>query len=498
MKNYILSVYFGYHDSSITFADDKEIILHLEAERYFRKKHIHLNKEQMFELINYSLHYLNIDIKQVKEVLVAKWNNQFNSNETINGKNFNLIETGHHNNHIGTIFPIHKSDCLIVCADGGSEDGTTKFYYKDNNNNISLIADYDSEVITGKFYGTITQMVIDPNVGRAHDTYPGKTMGLAGLGKYSVNYNNLLEKNGKEINKLHNDGVENLNKIFGLSNDYSKPWRDEKRCDLAFTAQLYWQNNFIEKILKHSNISKNIALVGGCALNVSLISALDDLKIFKKIITTPIASDCGQSLGAIMYRYPNTICKYPFLGRHFGDDIKKIPNRLIQDLVDKKIIAWYQGKSEIGPRALGHRSFLGLPSTIKLKDKLSIDIKKREPYRPISPITTEENLSKFFKINHPSPFMTFSPKINQVLKKIAPAIVHYDDTSRIQTISKSDNPVLHELLVEIGKITGVPILMNSSLNIAGEPIVDSIEDAFRNFHNSEADVLYINGKRYVK
>lgn len=498
MKNYIISVYFGYHDSCITIADKKEILLHLEAERYFRKKHIHVNQEQMLELINYSLEYLNIKIDQVKEILVAKWNNQFSSDIKINGKKIKVIETRHHYNHIGTIFPVCNSDCLIICADGGSEDGTTKFYFKDKFGNISLVADYDNEVITGKFYGTITQMIIEPNVGRAHDTSPGKTMGLAALGKFSKKYNNLLDKNWKEINKIHSEGVEELNKIFCLSNNYSKPWEDKKRCNLAFTAQLYWQNNFIQKIIENKEISKNIALVGGCALNVSLISALDELKIFDKIITTPISNDSGQSLGAIMFRYPKTKCVYPFLGRHFGNDIKKIPSCLISDLIDEKIIAWYQGKSEIGPRALGHRSFLGLPTSIKLKEKLSIDVKKREPYRPVAPITIEKNVSKYFKINHSSPFMTFSPKTNDILKKISPAIVHYDDTSRVQTISKRNNPILYKVLVKIGKITGAPILMNSSLNVAGEPIVDSTEDAFRNFYNSEADVLYINGRRYVK
>lgn len=497
MKKYILSIYFGYHDSCITVADDKQVLLHLEAERYFRKKHIHVSKEQMLELINYTLQYLQINITDVKEVLIARWNNQFDGEKiSINGKTFKPVNTGHHENHIGTVSPVSKNDCLIVCADGGSEDGSTKFYHRDNNH-IKLIADYDGEVITGKFYGTITQMIINPDMGRAHDTEPGKTMGLSALGKFSEKYNKLLAENWEEINKLHKDGVEKLNKLFGLSLDYTKPWEDKNRCDLAFTAQAFWQNRFIELIKKHSNISRNIAMVGGCALNVLLNSAVQNLEIFDEVITTPISSDCGQSLGAIMFRYPHLECKYPFLGRSFGD-IDKFPEQIIDDLISQKIVAWYQGRSEIGPRALGHRSFIALPNTKEMKYRLSVEVKNREAYRPVAPMVTEEDVNSYFDENYSSPYMTYSPTAKEITKEKAPAIVHFDNTSRVQTVNRESNPTMHEILKRIGENTGVPILMNSSLNVAGEPIVDSIEDAFRNFHNSKADVLYINGKRYVK
>lgn len=498
MKKYILSLYFGHHDSCITLANDEKVLLHLEAERYFRKKHIHLNADQMLELINYALHYLNIGIEEIGEVLLAKWDNQFTESKIlINGKKFEPVLTDHHENHIGTITPIYGGDCLIICADGGSEDGSTKFYHRDANGQIRLIADYDNEVITGKFYGTITQMIINPNVGRAHDTEPGKTMGLTALGKYSKKHYDLIDAHWEELNKLHQEGVESLNKLFQLSNDYSKPWEDKDRCDLAFTAQQYWENRFIELIKKHSSVSKNIALVGGCALNVLLNSKVQDLGIFNQVITTPISSDSGQSLGAIMFRYPKLKCTYPFLGRGFGDT-DKVPDGLLEDLISEKIVAWYQGRSEIGPRALGHRSFIALPNSLEMKNKLSVDVKRREMYRPVAPMVTEEDVNVYFNETYPSPYMTYSPTVKEITKEKAPAIVHFDNTSRVQTVSKTDNPIMHKILKMVENETGVPILMNSSLNVAGEPIVDSIEDAFRNFHNSQADVLYVNGRRYVK
>jgi carbamoyltransferase len=134
-----------------------------------------------------------------------------------------------------------------------------------------------------------------------------------------------------------------------------------------------------------------------------------------------------------------------------------------------------------------------------MRDKLSQKIKKREPYRPVASIVASEFTDKFFDFRPGgSPHMTFSPKVKEITKKLAPAIVHFDGSSRVQTMTESDNPVLHRVLVKIGEITGAPLLMNSSFNVMNEPIIDTPEDAFRNFFNSEADVLYINGKRYEK
>ena len=127
-----------------------------------------------------------------------------------------------------------------------------------------------------------------------------------------------------------------------------------------------------------------------------------------------------------------------------------------------------------------------------------MEIKRREPYRPVAPIVAEEFLEEFFETKQKSPFMTFAPKAKKKTIRFAPAIIHSDETSRIQTVSIEDNPIMHEILIRIMKAQGVPILMNSSLNIKGDPIVDSPEDTLNTFRMSGADVCYINGKRYDK
>src|SRR5690606_5376621 len=119
--------------------------------------------------------------------------------------------------------------------------------------------------------------------------------------------------------------------------------------------------------------------------NVVLNSKIASSGLFKETYTSPASNDAGQSIGAVMYQYPDTAVDYPYLGRSFGE-LDQMPDKLVDDIIASKIIAWYQGAAEIGPRALGHRSFIGLPSTTELRDRLSVDIKKREPYRPVAPI----------------------------------------------------------------------------------------------------------------
>jgi carbamoyltransferase len=258
-----------------------------------------------------------------------------------------------------------------------------------------------------------------------------------------------------------------------------------------------WEKQWLDKLRQYSHLSDNIIFTGGCALNVSLNSEILESGIFRKLYVPPVCNDTGQSLGALLYHHPNLKCHYPFLGRGFGD-IEDVPVQLVDDLLAHKIVCWYQGRSEIGPRALGHRSILGLPNSLNMRRKISEQVKKREFYRPVAPIVPESDVNKFFKINQPSPYMTQAVKVKGITWDVAPAIVHVDGTSRVQTLAKEQNPTLYSVLKAIGEATGTPLLMNTSFNTAGEPIVDTPEDALKTFHNLDADVLYINGKRYAK
>ncbi len=499
------------HDSCVTIADEKRVLLHLEGERFFKTKHICVETPQkMDELVAGALDYLHLTIDNISEVLLAGFCNRYSlPHPKILGRTFTPIVTGHHDNHIGTAFPSGFDDAVIVCADGGSDDGpetpyvTTRIYLKQGSQ-ITLLEDLDKTSMNGRFYGTAAQMVIHPNFETAHTNGVGKLMGLSSMGHFDQGIWDLICKHEHLFNSHYVSGCQSLLELFGLSPNYDKPWEDERKRNFAWCAHEFWVERFFQHLKKYTHLSRNIAMTGGCALNITLNSRLIESGIYEKVYVSPISSDCGQSLGAVLFRYPGIICEYPYLGREFnpyGPDDSKIDcdiSQLVADLINAKIVAWYQGRSEIGPRALGHRSFLGLPNSTEMRDKLSIKVKHREPYRPVAAIILDEDEHEFFESKGDSRYMTFVARARESTKKLAPAIVHYDGTTRLQTLGQADNPLLYRCLKELKKKTGVPIIMNSSFNVAGYPIVDTPEDAMINFKESEADVLYLNGLRILK
>ena len=492
----ILSISFCYHDSAITIADERKILIHIEYERFVNKKHERFRSiEDVDRTVKYALKQINLTIDDINEVLITSWNNLYKNNKVIIlGKEFNAQLTSHHHNHIGTAFPSNFKKCVILCSDGGSEDGYTKLYYK-NGKKVWLVDNLDEALFTGKFYGTIAQMLIEPKCSKAHSSGVVKLMGLSSYGKYNKKIMNLLNKNKREINKLHFEGVTELLDEFNLKPIYNNVWKDKYKQDIAFNAHKLWVDNCANYLKQHSSYSKNICLVGGCALNITLNSKLLDEKIYDNVYVSPISTDAGQSLGAILYKYPKIKCNYPYLGS--GKNSEKIyDDEIIQDLINGKIIAWYQGKSEIGARALGHRSFFGIPTNENMRKKLSEQVKGREPYRPVACIIPREFVNEYFEQNYDSPYMTFCAKAKKITQKLAPAIVHVDGTTRVQTLEKSDNPILYKILYKLKEKGLPPILMNSSLNVMGEPIVETLDNVYETYEKSKADALYINGIKY--
>lgn len=490
-----VSVYFGFHDSSVAVADAQRVLVHLESERYFRRKHHAASADEMIRLIMAALHFLDRDENDIGKLYVSMLNNQFPPGDLrIGRRTIRPVFTRHHECHIGTVLDHGSERAVIVCADGGSEDGTTRVY-RQQGDTIECIDNLDGTPMTGKFYGTLTQLVIDPDFKKAHAFYPGKTMGLAAYGRRRDDLYAAFASRADELSR-HWETPDRFRSDFGLSAEYSNPWLDQLRCDVARNGQEFWADRFFEKLGSYRDVADTLVLVGGCALNVLLNSRIADSKLFRRVHTGPVAGDCGQSVGGLVYHDRKLICEWPYLGRGFGD-LHRVPGRLIDDLRAMRIVAWYQGRSESGPRGLGHRSFLGLPSSSEMRDRMNA-LKGREPYRPVAPIVAAEDLGVYFETNYPSPYMTFSPRAQPITQAICPAIVHVDGTSRIQTLTAAQNPVLYDVLQQLKGLALPPILMNSSFNVAGEPIVDTPDDALRSFQLSQADVLYVNGERISK
>ena len=256
-----------------------------------------------------------------------------------------------------------------------------------------------------------------------------------------------------------------------------------------------------------------MCLAGGVALNCLANAKIREDSPFKNIFVQPASGDAGGCFGAAICAHNEMAKKIPVspfkhvrFGPSFDDDeIGRYLERMHirakkmekDDLVkycakrlnEGDILGWFQGGMEFGPRALGGRSILADPRSIQMKEKINHKIKKREGFRPFAPICIEEQAGQYFDVDRAYPFMTFI--VNTLHPERLEAVSHDDGTARLQTVNKDVDSLMHQLLSEFGKIAGVPVLLNTSFNVAGEPIVCSPQDAFNCFREAGIDVLVL-------
>ncbi|MBZ5597254.1 MAG: carbamoyltransferase [Acidobacteriia bacterium] len=267
---------------------------------------------------------------------------------------------------------------------------------------------------------------------------------------------------------------------------------------------------------------KNLCIAGGVGLNSVANSRIIRETPFEQVFVQPAAGDGGGALGAALWAY-NTLLGKPrtfrmdhaYWGRHYGaSEISSflqgnnIPHTLIEDedkMLDQvverirsgKVIGWYQGRFEWGPRALGNRSIIADPGNPEMKDIVNAKIKFREPYRPFAPSVLAECAEKYFELPHatshyPARFMLYVVPVKQEAHRLLPAITHVDGTGRLQTVFKDQSPRYYKLIERFGQATGVPVLLNTSFNLRGEPIVTTPANAFNTFVKSEMDCLVLD------
>jgi carbamoyltransferase len=256
--------------------------------------------------------------------------------------------------------------------------------------------------------------------------------------------------------------------------------------------------------------SRRLCYAGGVALNIPANRLILDSGLFDDIFIQPAASDSGVPLGAALLGYYSITdgtrrwqMSSPFLGRTYASDIDVAAARwpratdvastaqVAQLLANDYLIAWYQDAAEYGPRALGHRSILCSPRHPGMKAYLNREVKHREMFRPFAPIVPIEDQPTYFDLQTPSPFMLLNARVHADQAHRMPAVVHADGTARVQSISQDEQPELHALLRRVGLLTGVPVLVNTSLNLAGEPIVETPGDAISLFERSRLDALVL-------
>ena len=324
----------------------------------------------------------------------------------------------------------------------------------------------------------------------------------------------------------------------------------QTHCNMALSIQKITEEIVIKMVKETKKLtnSNNLCLSGGVALNCVANGKIEELGIFENIYIQPASGDAGGSLGAALatnhmyfncdrvYSNDYDLMRGSYLGPYFSEKeilitnkkykaayehislFVKLSERVAKLISEGNVVGWFQGRSEFGPRALGNRSILADPRNPEMQKKLNQKIKYREGFRPFAPSVLEEDYKHYFEGNTMSPYMLLVKKIKKEIKIKTPSeywklnyweklytnrsklqsITHVDFSARIQTVSKKTNFRYWSLINEFKKITGVGVLVNTSFNVRGEPIVNSPEDAFRCFMNTEMDVLVIENFIYLK
>lgn len=296
----------------------------------------------------------------------------------------------------------------------------------------------------------------------------------------------------------------------------SSPLPDTYYTNMAYLAQHYLEQVMIgyAHYLYNTTQCDTLCIAGGVGLNSVANKKILDQTSFKHIFIQPAAGDSGLALGAALWvkhqikgEQGRLVMNNDYLGCTYSektilDALKgtayttlEHPEETAAELMEKGlIIGWYQGRSEHGPRALGNRSILCSPIPIDMKDKLNAQVKHRESFRPFAPVVLEEHMKDYFDLSEPSPFMLLVAKVK---KDTIPAVTHVDGTGRVQTINEGQNPLFYRLIKAFERRTGVPVVLNTSFNDNGEPIVETPADAVKSFTSTNLDALII-GNYLVK
>ena len=467
-----------------------------------------------------------------------------------NFKDMNKIKfSEHHYSHAASAFyPSPFKEAIVLTLDGVGEWATTTVAIG-KGNDLKMLQEIYFPHSLGLLYSAFTYYT-----GFKVNSGEYKLMGLAPYGK--PKYKDLIIEKLMDLKK---DGSFKLNMRYfnyatgltmtnkNFSDLFGQPERNPKKdlltdfhMDIAASIQAVTEEIILRmtKSLADEYKIKNLCLAGGVALNCVANGKILKEKIFENIWIQPAAGDAGGSLGAALAYWYRELKKTrsefkdqmdgSYLGPKYGENTieselkrlkavfekkntKEIISITAKELSNTKVVGWFQGRMEFGPRALGGRSILADPRSEKMQKELNLKIKFRESFRPFAPSVLREDVSEWFDLDCDSPYMLLVSSIKKakqikissneqnlfgidklnIKRSLIPAITHVDYSARIQTVHKETNPKYHDLLLEFKKQTNCPILVNTSFNVRGEPIVCTVEDAFNCFMGTNLDILVI-------
>ena len=396
----------------------------------------------------------------------------------------NLYYIDHHQSHAAYAYLLSEykqSDILAI--DGRGWKYNCIFIDKDKN-----IIDLSEEMNIGILWNFVAKELGFGNLGAS------KVMGLAAYGSYREDIHMILDgywNNDKQWKQKFKEVQEKI--VL-----QEKIKQSGVKCDIARTLQFATEEKIRDYVYPLKTCD-NICVAGGVAYNGYVNEML--YENWSSVYVPPAAGDEGQSIGTYMhanYVLNKEIHKPSvYAGKEYNYEGGKKVNlkEVAQAIADGKIIGWFQGKSESGHRALGNRSILADPRNPNIKDIINKEIKIREDFRPFAPSVLEEHYDKWFDTPEPSPYMSRIVKVKKPEDVLG--ITHVDGTARIQTVNKEQNQKYYDLINEFYKITGVPMLLNTSFNCR-EPIVETPREAINTFNNTELDMVVINGRYLSK
>lgn len=546
--NIVLGIHVG-HDRGACLIKDGEVIAALAQERLDRVKHSQ-SIAIPFDTIDVILKYCGLNVTDISciglshvaiegSAVLDLYKKEFFNHYKCSYVPFYFVS--HHDAHAYAVyFSSGFDESLIFVSDGGGDfidgkqESETMYIAKDAtimkisrrlqniavrhmkdpiNHLLPFMPAYVQklEMSLARKYSQITHLL------GFKSGEEGKTMGLASYGKPLIDYADLFYKK-LDFSLTYGDMIQEIFALQNLSGKSFKDFINEKAADIASTVQTYTEQSLISIIKSFLTRypCKNLCLSGGIFLNCLTNHKILEQCDINNIFILPASGDDGQALGSAYYAYVQQYggsqpfkISLPYIGLSYTDEeildminakglkFQKYDDHLLAKQIaayikENKIIGLHRGRTEIGPRALCHRSIIANPTNPEMKDVLNQRVKHREEFRPFAPTVTAEEQFKYFDLNRSSDYMLLATTVKKEYRTALTSITHIDNTARIQAVSQEQEPFIHMLLEEVKNLTGYPILLNTSFNVAGQPIVESPLDALNTFLATNIDVLVLS------
>ncbi len=549
----ILGISCFYHDAAAAIIQDGKLLAAAQEERFTRKKHdqefprnaidfcldyARVGPEDIDYVAFYDKPFVKFD--RILQTYIATWPKGLPSflkamplwikqkiwiPQTIRNEmdyEGNILFAEHHISHAASAFLVSPfEEAAILTTDGVGEWDTTT-YGVGRGTDITILKSIGFPHSLGLFYSAFTYYL-----GFKVNSAEYKVMGLAPYGEprfYDLIMRNLVNvsEDGSFNLNMHYFTYEHglrmtgkkFNSLFGQRVREPESELTQFHKDVAASLQRV-TDKIMVKMARHverETKMKNLCLAGGVALNCVSNSKILEETSFQDVFVQPAAGDAGGAVGAAFYVY-NTILGKPrvyrmndvFLGPEYTDDqietllreknmnTRKLGRKeLLEEtsrlIADQKVVGWFQERMEFGPRALGNRSIIADARNPKNQSVVNLKIKFRESFRPFAPAVLEERMPEYFDFDRPAPFMLFVANVRPD-KRVIPAVTHLDGSARLQTISREQNALFYDLISEFDRQTGCPVIINTSFNVRGEPIVRTPREALRCFMRTEMDCL---------